>query len=90
MPVGPRRRQTELVPEVKRRLPDDVRFNSHDVLSVRRAHNIDEQTRPEFIHRPRFGWYQYSNAFVQWLIEQYERDTEFFAKARTRYYELTH
>lgn len=83
-------RQTELVPEVNGRLPDDVTFNSHDVLSVRRAHDIDEQTRPEFIHRPRFGWYQYSNAFVQWLIEQYERDTEFFAKARTRYYELTH
>lgn len=83
-------RQTELVPEVNGRLPDDVTFNSHDVLSVRRAHGIDEQTRPEFIHRPRFGWYQYSNAFVQWLIEQYDRDTEFFAKARTRYYELTH
>jgi hypothetical protein len=83
-------RQTELIPEVKGRLPDDVTFNGHDVVSVRRAHDIDEQTRPEFVHRPRFGWYQYSDAFVLWLIEQYERDTGFFAKARARYYELTH
>jgi hypothetical protein len=83
-------RQTELIPEVKGRLPDDVTFNGHDVVSVRRAHDIDEQTRPEFVHRPRFGWYQYSDAFVLWLIEQYERDTSFFAKARARYHELRH
>ena len=65
-------------------------FNSHDLLSVRRAHDIDEITRPDFIHRPRFGWYQYSDAFVDWLIDRYNRDPQFFDKARARYYELTH
>jgi Schlafen, AlbA_2 len=83
-------RQTELVPRVSERLPDDVTFNSHDLLSVRRAHDIDHKTRPDFVHLPRFGWYQYSEAFVEWLVEQYNRDHEFFDKARDRYYELTH
>ena len=83
-------RQTELVPQVSERLPEGVTFNSHDLLSVRRAHNFDEQTRADLVHRPRFGSCQYSDAFVEWLVEQYERDNEFFANARARYYELTH
>lgn len=48
-------RQTELVPRVSERLPEGVTFNSHDLLSVRRAHNIDEHTRPDFVHRVRAG-----------------------------------
>jgi hypothetical protein len=83
-------RQTELVPLVRDRLPDAVTFNSHDLLSFRRSHDIDENTHPEFVHRPRFGWCQYSDAFADWLVEQYGRDNEFFDKARTRYYELSH
>jgi Putative DNA-binding domain/EC042_2821-lke REase len=83
-------RQTELVEEVSRRLRRGVTFNSHDVQSVKRAHDIGEETRPDFVHKPRFGWYQYSDAFVDWLIERHTRDPEFFAKARQRYYDLTH
>lgn len=83
-------RQTEMVPEVSGRVPHGVMFNSHDLLSVRRVHNIDETTQPGFVHRPRFGGNQYSDAFVQWLVEQCERDANFFVKARARYYELRH
>jgi hypothetical protein len=83
-------RQTELVPRVSDQLPEGVTFNSYDVVSVRKAHDIDEKTRPDFVHLPRFGWYQYSDAYVEWLVGQYERDPAFFKKARARYYELTH
>lgn len=83
-------RQTELIPLVDDRLPDGVIFNSHDLLSVRRAYRIDEESHPEFVHLPLYGYYQYSGSFIDWLVEQYEHDNEFFAKARDRYYELTH
>lgn len=83
-------RQTELLPCVSERLPDGVTFNSRDLVSVRRSYDIDENTRPDFVHRPRFGSNQYSDALVDWLVNQYNRDPQFFDKARTRYYELTH
>ena len=83
-------RQTEVVPEVNRRLPRNINVNTHDLISVRRAHNIDNTTRPDFVHLPRFGSNQYSNAFIEWLIEQYEQDDAFFINARARYYELMH
>jgi hypothetical protein len=83
-------RQTELVQQVSRRLPRGTTFNSHDLLSVRRAHNVDQATRPEFVHVPRFGSPQYSDGFVDWLLERYSRDNDFLATARQRYYDMTH
>jgi hypothetical protein len=78
-------RQTEVVTEVNRRLPDGVSVTPYDVLSVRRVHDITEATRPEFAHVPKFGSPQYSDAFVQWLLAQHEQDPRFFEKAKTRY-----
>jgi hypothetical protein len=83
-------RQKELVDEVNKRLPNHITINSHDILSVRRAHNIDVQTQPDYVHRPKFGNYQYSDAFIDWLIHQFANDAEFFSIARARYYEMTH
>src|SRR5919109_4208065 len=75
-------RQTEAIAEANRRLPEGVRINPYDVLSVRRVHEITEETRPEFTHVPKFGSPQYSEAFVDWLVEQDDRDPEFFARAK--------
>jgi hypothetical protein len=81
-------RQKELLQEVNALLPDDAEINAYDMQSVRRVHEIDDRTRPDFVHRPRFGYFQYSPQFVDWLVEQYRRDPAFFATARQRYYEL--
>jgi hypothetical protein len=78
-------RQTEVVTEVNRRLPEGFSITPYDVLSVRRVHDITEPTRPEFTHVPKFGSPQYSDAFVQWLLEQHEQDPRFFEKAKARY-----
>lgn len=82
--------QSELIPLVAARLPAGVVFNAYDMLSVRRVHNIDENARPEFVHLPLHGYYQYSEAFSDWLVDQHRRDGEFFTKARARYYAMTH
>jgi hypothetical protein len=78
-------RQTEVVAEISRRLPEGVAVTPYDVLSVRRVYDITEATRPEFTHVPKFGSPQYSDSFVQWLLEQHEQDPRFFEKAKARY-----
>jgi hypothetical protein len=80
-------RQKELIHEVNRELPAGVAVNSHDILSVRRAHGIGEEMHPEFMHKTRFGPHQYSRAFVEWLVARFKNDTDFFWKAREKYAE---
>ena len=77
-------RQKEVIRELNARL-DGAVVNAFDVLSVRRVHAISEETRPEFVHVPKFGSPQYSDAFVDWLIGEHGRDAEFFTRAKTKY-----
>jgi EC042_2821-lke REase len=77
-------RQKEVIREVNARL-DGRPVNAFDILSVRRVHGITEDTRPEFVHVPKFGSPQYSDAFVDWLVGEKERDPDFFAKAKQKY-----
>jgi hypothetical protein len=78
-------RQTEVVAEANRRLPEGVVINPYDVLSVRRIHDVSEETRPDFTHVPKFGSPQYSDAFVDWLVEEHARDPDFFDRAKAEY-----
>ena len=77
-------RQKEVIREVNARL-EGTSVNAFDILSVRRVHAIDEETRPEFVHVPKFGSPQYSDAFVDWLVTQHGADPGFFPAAKTRY-----
>jgi len=78
-------RQKEVIAEVNRRLPDGVVVSAYDLLSIRRVHDISEHSRPEFAHVPKFGSPQYSEAFVEWILEQQSRDPRFFTKAKEQY-----
>jgi hypothetical protein len=73
-----------VIREVNARL-DGQSVNAFDILSVRRVHAISEETRPEFVHVPKFGSPQYSDAFVDWLVGEHERDPGFFTRAKTKY-----
>jgi hypothetical protein len=75
-------RQKELIAEVNSRLPEERAINAYEFLAVRRTNEID----PDFAHRPRFGTNQYSQAFVDWLVERIEGDGEFIERARARYH----
>ena len=77
-------RQKEAIREVNKRLGEGA-VNAFDVLSVRRVHAISEETRPEFVHVPKFGSPQYSDAFVDWLVSEQQRDPQFFARAKQSY-----
>jgi len=80
-------RQKEVVREVNARL-DGRQVNAFDILSVRRIHEISEESHPDFVHVPKFGSPQYSEAFVAWLVEQEVKDPHFFERAKTRYVAL--
>ena len=77
-------RQKEVIREVNERLGGEG-VNAFDVLSVRRVHAVSEETRPEFVHVPKFGSPQYSDAFVDWLVAEHERDPKFFTQAKAKY-----
>jgi EC042_2821-lke REase len=77
-------RQKEVIREVNARL-GEATVNAFDVLSVRRVHAISEDTRPEFVHVPKFGSPQYSDAFVDWLVAEHQRDPQFIAQAKAAY-----
>jgi hypothetical protein len=76
-------RQKELIAEVNRRLPEERGINSYEFQAIRKTYDID----PDFVHRPRFGTNQYSEALVEWLVAQIDRDREFIARARAQYNE---
>ena len=78
-------RAKEAILEIARRLPEGVVFNSFDLLAVRKAHAVDD--REEFTHEPKFGSRQYSQGFVNWVVQEYSKDHAFFDKARKKYRE---
>lgn len=77
-------RQKELIAAVNERLADDKEINSYEFQAIKHTYDID----PDFVHLPRFGTNQYSEAFVDWLVERIENDAEFVPTARTRYNEF--
>jgi hypothetical protein len=58
-------------------------INSYDVLAVRRLYGIAGDERPEFVYAPRFGAPQYSEAFIDWMVSEYEKNARFFDRTRS-------
>ena len=72
-------RQKELVDVLTRRAGRPI-ATAFEIQCVRRVHHTD--ARDEFFHRPKFGSPQYSESFVTGCSSQYERDPQFFEKAK--------
>jgi hypothetical protein len=75
-------RQKELLAAINERFGGTFKINSFDVQCVRRAYDIESD--PNFFHKPRHGSPQYSNAFVEWLHDKFQRDPKFFHTAREK------
>lgn len=79
-------RGKDLLVVVNDRLPQGAKaINTHDLLAVRRVHQVE--SKANFYHKGKFSSPQYSEAFADWLLEEYARDKEFFANARSTYKE---
>jgi hypothetical protein len=73
-------RRKELVARINEQLEGALKITGHDVDCVRRAHGTDRQ--PNYYYKPQYSSPQYSDAFADWIVEQYEADPDFFNKAR--------
>jgi len=76
-------RQVDVVAEINKRMENNAKVNSYDILCVRKIYKID--TQGKFYYKPAFGSPQYSNGFVDWLQEEYRKDQNFFRIAREEF-----
>ena len=74
-------RQKELIDAVNLRLGGRKKINAYDALCIRKAYQIDE-TKPQFYYKPKFGTPQYSDVYLEWLVNCYEKNNSFFDNAR--------
>lgn len=76
-------RTKDVVELVNNRLGSQVNLNTHAIIAIKYVHNLDNIRR--FYYRPHHGIASYSQAFVDWLIEQFEKDNDFFQIAKEKY-----
>jgi hypothetical protein len=76
-------RQKELIVEVRKRLPKGTVFNQFDVQAIRKT--MPDANEARFHHKPRYGSPQYSGEFADWIVDQYEREPQFFQQVRERF-----
>ena len=76
-------RQRELLREVNSRLPDEIVINAFDVLCVRKVREL--ANRRDLQYETKYGSRQYSRECAEWLLEQFNRNKEFFNQARRDY-----
>ncbi|HKB89130.1 MAG TPA: RNA-binding domain-containing protein [Opitutaceae bacterium] len=79
-------RQKDVIEAINRHFAGSVRFTTNDNIAIRRLHKIEVLTK--FYYRPKFGSGQYSDAYVQWAIEQIAADTNFLSNIRRNYHQL--
>lgn len=82
-------RQMDVIRKVNEALDDAVKINQWDIQCVKRLYDIG--TNETYCHKGKFAFgAQYSDRFVEWLIGEYRKDSDFFAACRRRVYEMTH
>jgi hypothetical protein len=78
-------RGKDLLQRVNAVLGISPKVNSFDMQVIRAVYDL-QRKHPDFVYRPfSRSSPQYSEAFVQWLMKQYEKDPQFFQKTRDRY-----
>ncbi|MEQ8368173.1 MAG: putative DNA binding domain-containing protein [Roseicyclus sp.] len=75
--------QSEVIKQVKQRTPTLVKFNSHDVQSIKAKENVDHITRPDMVHKPHAqSSPQYSEAFVEMICIAIDQDSDYLVICR--------
>ena len=78
-------RLKEVVSEVNRWLGGGTHISVHDILGIRRLYQTDANR--SYRYKPNTGSGQYSDAFVQWIVNQLKADANFLIQLRERHHE---
>lgn len=73
-------RLTDVLELVKDQSFTSKDLNWYDIFAARKANDIEG--KPDMFFDPKYGSPQYSDRFLRWLLDSYERDPEFFTRAR--------
>ncbi len=76
-------RQKDAIAKIKAGLPGGPTLNQFDFRAVVQVHHVADDDR--FSWKPQFSARQYSEAFVEWVIEKVSADPMFFQKARQNF-----
>lgn len=77
-------RQKDVIAQINTSLNKDTKINQHDIQCVVKYFNVKK--RPEYYYQGSVPGspVQYSQAFIEWLIEQYNEDQTFFMALRQK------
>jgi len=81
-------RQKELLGKVNSKLTTTNKINQYDIQSIHTVHKTDKNEK--FCFKPFYAQKQYSDAFVNWIIDKSNSDKQFFKKTRKKCYEIKH
>lgn len=81
-------RQKEVVAEINRALKGARTIKPFQVQCVRQAYDTDSNAT--FCYKQKFASARYSQAFVDWILEQYAAESSFFEAAKVKMDELKH
>ncbi len=79
-------RQKELLSELNRSLGGKIKVSTYDLLAARRLYGLEEV--PAFCHKSKFGSPQYSSEMLQWLLNEYKKNDQFFLLTKQKYSDL--
>jgi Schlafen, AlbA_2 len=76
-------RQKELVKEVNARLSGRRSINSHNIVCIRRVYEV--QNNLTFCYTQNYASPRYSQAFADWIVAQYEANSNFFEETKAKF-----
>jgi hypothetical protein len=77
-------RRKDIVEKLNNKLKG-ITIGPYDIQCIGFVYNIYQNDR--FTYLPTYSSPQYGDAFMDWVIEQYKIDNQFFNKARQKYYD---
>jgi hypothetical protein len=77
-------RQKDLIREVNKRLGKAAHVNSHDIFCIKKVFDVMTK-RPDFAYRSHhLASPQFSDAFIEWIVKEFEANNRFFETAREK------
>jgi hypothetical protein len=74
-------RQKDVVSKINQNMKAMEKINQYDIQAIIHVHSIDT-LKPNFYYKSLYGPKQYSQAFIDWIIANHQKNPLFFLKTR--------